>query len=197
MLAGSIFALSGLQAMRRQLEALEGSGERMPVLFLGHGSPMNAIEDNDFTRALRQWGEQLLRPKAILMVSAHWLTRGTHVLTAEKPRTIHDMYGFPDEVYRIQYPAPGAPEWAAEVQQMVRTTQVLPDESWGFDHGTWSVLKWLFPRADVPVFQLSIDYYQPYEFHWRLAQELRDLRQRGVLIVGSGNLTHNLRMVDF
>ncbi len=186
-----------VQAIWNQLATLSNTGKRMPVLFLGHGSPMNAIEDNDFTRALRQLSTQLPHPKAILMISAHWLTRGVRVLSSVQPPTIHDMYGFPEALYQIQYPAAGAPTWAKTVKQLVQFAEVQLDDSWGFDHGTWSVLRWIFPQADVPVFQLSIDYRKPYRWHWQLARELRALRTRGVLIIGSGNLTHNLQQIDF
>ncbi len=193
--------LSGMamktRALEKWTESLPQTGERMPVLFVGHGSPMNAIEDNDFTRSLRALGQKLPTPKAILVISAHWLTRGTWVQVAEKPKMIYDMYGFPKPLYAVQYPAPGAPAFAQETRQIVTLTNVLEDHEWGFDHGNWSVLVHLFPKADVPVFQLSIDYYKPAEWHYELAKQLKELRNKGVLIIGSGNLTHNLRMVDF
>jgi len=166
----------------------------MPTLFIGHGSPMNAVRDTAFTRGLRAWGASLPRPVAILSVSAHWLTPGTTaVSTAARPRTIHDFGGFPPELYRIDYPAPGAPEVARRAGVLVREAQVLHDAARGLDHGTWTVLRHLFPHADIPVFQLSIDYGQPASFHYRVGQELRALRRHGVLILGSGNVVHNLR----
>ena len=168
----------------------------MPVLFIGHGSPMNAIEKNDFTDNLKKWGKSLPVPKAVLMVSAHWLTRGTLVHSAHHPKMIYDMGGFPDALYRVQYPAPGSPEFAAEVVTSVKKTRVNKDFDWGFDHGMWSVMLHLFPEANIPVFQLSIDYHQDARYHLELASELKQLREKGVLIIGSGNITHNLRQFD-
>lgn len=169
----------------------------MPTLFIGHGSPMNALRDNDFTRCLRQWGAALPRPTAILSVSAHWLTPGvTAVGIQMQPRTIHDFRGFPPELEAIQYPAPGAPELARAAAAEIRQTQVLTTDEWGLDHGTWTVLRHLFPEADIPVFQLSIDYDQPGAYHLALGRELAALRERGVLILGSGNIVHNLRATD-
>ena len=166
----------------------------MPVLFVGHGSPMNAIEDNAFTRKLRQVGEDLRRnqpPKAILVVSAHWLTRGTFATLNERPKTIHDFGGFPQALFDMQYPAPGAP---AVVRDLIaQVPDVHGTDEWGLDHGTWTVLHHLFPKADVPVFQLSIDATKPLDWHFDFAKQLQFLRERGVLIVGSGNVVHNLR----
>ncbi len=166
---------------------------RLPALFVGHGSPMNAIEDNVYSRAWRQIGADLPRPRAILCVSAHWMTRGgslAHI--GEKPKTIHDFGGFPAELYRQQYPAPGAPEAAEATVELVRSTHLEPDLEWGLDHGAWSVLTHMFPGADVPVFQLSLDLGRSPEAHLDLARELKPLRECGVLIIGSGNLVHNL-----
>ncbi|MBX2928173.1 MAG: 4,5-DOPA dioxygenase extradiol [Saprospiraceae bacterium] len=167
----------------------------MPVLFLGHGSPMNAIEENEFVQGWRHIGAGLPRPNAILCVSAHWETRGTFVTAMEKPRTIHDFGGFPKALFEVQYPAPGSPEFAVETQKAVTKTDVGLDDQWGLDHGCWSVVKHLYPNADVPVFQLSLDRFQPPQYHYELAKELAVLRRKGVLIVGSGNMVHNLRMV--
>lgn len=167
----------------------------MPVLFLGHGSPMNAIEENEFVAGFRRIGSQLPRPNAILCVSAHWETRGTWVTAMEKPRTIHDFGGFPKALYEVQYPAPGSPTLAQETAQLIQKTSVGLDYQWGLDHGAWSVIKHLFPKADVPVIQMSLDYTQPPRWHYELAQELAALRRKGVLIVGSGNMVHNLRLV--
>jgi 4,5-DOPA dioxygenase extradiol len=167
----------------------------MPVLFLGHGSPMNAIEENEFVAGFRRIGGQLPRPNAILCISAHWETRGTWVTAMEKPRTIHDFGGFPKALYEVQYPAPGSPTLAQETAQLVQKTSVGLDHQWGLDHGAWSVIKHLFPKADVPVIQMSLDYTQPPRWHYELAQELTALRRKGVLIVGSGNMVHNLRLV--
>lgn len=171
--------------------------DKMPVLFVGHGNPMNAILDNSFSRKWKELGKELPRPKAILTVSAHWLTRGTHVTAMKMPKTIHDFGGFPKELFDQQYPVPGSPEMAKEVQRLVTATEVHEDFEWGLDHGTWSVLKPMFPEADIPVFQLSIDYYKSPQWHYDLAKQLSELRRKGVLILGSGNIVHNLRMVDF
>ncbi len=169
----------------------------MPVLFVGHGNPMNAIEDNSFSKTWAEEGKKLPVPKAILCVSAHWLTRGTRVAAIEKPETIHDFSGFPQSLFDVQYPAPGAPEIARETQQLITKTKAEIDMEWGLDHGCWSVLNKMFPNADIPVFQLSIDYYQKPEFHYALAAELKSLRKKGVLIMGSGNIVHNLGMVQW
>jgi 4,5-DOPA dioxygenase extradiol len=171
------------------------SGQRMPTLFIGHGSPMNAIEDNEFSRAWVEVGEALPRPTAILCVSAHWETIGTQVTAMERPRTIHDFGGFPQELYEMQYPAPGSPELARLAQATIHKTQVRLDQGWGLDHGAWSVLCRMFPQANIPVVQLSLDRTQAPEYHYALGKELRLLRNKGVLIVGSGNIVHNLRLI--
>jgi 4,5-DOPA dioxygenase extradiol len=175
-------------------ESLENTG-KMPVLFLGHGSPMNAIEDNEFSRGWKAVGKTLPKPTAILCISAHWETRGTQVTAMEQPKTIHDFGGFPKELFDVHYPAPGSPELARVIKSMIRKTEVTPDEKWGFDHGCWSVLKHLYPDAGVPVVQLSLDYYQNAQYHYDLAKELSSLRRKGVLIIGSGNMVHNLKLV--
>ena len=167
---------------------------RLPALFVGHGSPMNAIEDNAWSRSWRDLGERLPTPQAILCVSAHWMTRGaTLVHVGEHPRTIHDFGGFPAALYAQQYPAPGAPDVAAAAG---RLASLQPDLQWGLDHGAWSVLMHLFPQADVPVFQLSLDLAKSPQAQFELARELKSLRERGVLLVGSGNLVHNLRRMQ-
>jgi 4,5-DOPA dioxygenase extradiol len=173
--------------------------ERMPVLFVGHGSPMNAIEENRFTTAWRDVAARLTRPRAILCVSAHWETEGTFVTSMSVPRTIHDFYGFPDELYRVSYPAPGSPELAETVCGLVRTRSVRPDDAfaWGLDHGAWAVLRRMYPAADIPVVQLSLDRTGAPRVHYELASELQPLRDEGVLILGSGNLVHNLRMLQW
>nr|WP_262896002.1 4,5-DOPA dioxygenase extradiol [Hymenobacter rubidus] len=166
----------------------------MPVLFVGHGSPMNALEDNAFTRRLRQVGEDLRRnrpPQAIVVVSAHWLTRGTFATLNERPKTIHDFGGFPQALFDMQYPAPGAPALVRDL--MAQVPDVHGTDEWGLDHGTWTVLHHLFPAADVPVFQLSMDATKPLDWHFDFAKQLQFLRERGVLLVGSGNVVHNLR----
>lgn len=169
----------------------------MPVLFVGHGNPMNAIEKNEYNTSWNALGKNLPKPKAILCVSAHWLTSGTKVTAMEQPKTIHDFGGFPDELFAQQYPAKGSPEFAKETQALITKTKVQSDFEWGLDHGTWSVLLPMFPQADIPVYQLSIDYSKPPQYHYELAKELAELRKRGVLIVGSGNIVHNLRMIDW
>lgn len=173
--------------------ALKGSESLMPALFAGHGSPMNAIEDNAFTRKWKELGKSLPRPKAILCVSAHWMTPGsTRVTAMDKPRTIHDFGGFPEELFRQQYPAPGAIAAAAETVELVQQPKILPDHDWGLDHGCWSVLLPMFPQADIPVFQLSLDLNKPPRWHYELALQLKALRSRGIMVVGSGNIVHNL-----
>lgn len=169
--------------------------EQMPVLFLGHGSPMNAIEENEFVTGFRTIGKTIPQPNAILCVSAHWQTKGTFVTAMEKPATIHDFGGFPQALFDVQYPAPGSPELAAEIKRIIKKTEIGLDHSWGLDHGAWSVIKHLYPAANVPVVQLSLDYYQTPQQHYELAKELSTLRKKGVLIIGSGNLVHNLGMV--
>ncbi len=171
------------------------STELMPVLFIGHGSPMNAIQDNEFSRSWKEIGKSLPKPRAILVVSAHWETRGTFVTAMEKPQTIHDFGGFPQELFNVQYPAPGSPGFASETKQTIKKTEVGLDDKWGLDHGAWSILKHLYPKADVPVVQLSLDYMQKPQYHYDLAKELASLRRKGILIIGSGNIVHNLRMV--
>lgn len=171
------------------------SSERMPVLFLGHGSPMNAIEENEFVAGFRKIGEETAKPQAILCVSAHWETKGTQVTAMPTPRTIHDFGGFPPELFAVQYPAPGSPELAIETQKLITSTTVGLDQQWGLDHGAWSVVKHLYPNADVPIIELSLDKDLSAEKHYALAKQLGAMREKGVLIVGSGNLVHNLRLV--
>ncbi|MCJ7520373.1 MAG: 4,5-DOPA dioxygenase extradiol [Anaerolineaceae bacterium] len=171
------------------------SNKRMPVLFVGHGSPMNAIEDNEFSRGWHEVVKSFTRPRAILCVSAHWETWGTLVTGMEKPKTIHDFGGFPPELYAARYPAPGSPWLANEVKKMVCSVEVSLDADWGLDHGCWSALKKMYPDADIPVAQLSLDYTQQGIAHYNLAKELAPLRDQGVLILGSGNMVHNLRRV--
>ncbi len=172
----------------------EETNAKMPVLFLGHGSPMNAIEDNAFVKGFREVGSVVQRPKAILCISAHWETYGTKVTAMEMPKTIHDFGGFPQALYDVQYPAPGSPELARMTQDLLQHDCEL-DHHWGLDHGAWSVIKHMYPEADVPVVQMSLNRYKTPAEHIALAKELQALRRRGVLIVGSGNMVHNLRMV--
>ncbi|PWC13129.1 4,5-DOPA dioxygenase extradiol [Brenneria roseae subsp. americana] len=171
---------------------------RMPALFLGHGSPMNVLENNPYTQAWQALGESLPRPKAIVAVSAHWYTRGTAVTAMEKPRTIHDFGGFPQALFDTQYPAPGSPELAARIQQALAPYPVVADQSqWGLDHGAWGVLIKMYPYADIPVVQLSVDGTQPAAYHYELGRKLAVLRDEGIMIVASGNVVHNLRMAKW
>jgi len=169
--------------------------QRMPVLFVGHGNPMYAIEENEFTQSWKILGETLLRPKAILCISAHWETNGTFVTAMPHPPTIHDFGGFPKELFAVEYPAPGSPELAYETKKTITKSTIELDQKWGLDHGSWSVIKNMYPNADIPVVQMSLDYNKSPKYHYELAQELDFLRNKGVLIIGSGNLVHNLRMV--
>jgi len=186
-----------LHDFKNWTDSLGGQDTKMPVLFIGHGSPMNGIEDNEFSQTWRRMGEQITRPKAVLVVSAHWLTRGTHITAMENPKTIHDFGGFPQALFDVQYPAKGNPELAKETSRLITSTNVGLDHEWGLDHGTWTVVRHMYPDADIPVLQLSIDYDRPPEYHYNLAKEIAALRKKGVLIIGSGNMVHNLRMVDW
>lgn len=179
------------------LTASFGNTSKMPVLFLGHGSPMNAIAENEFVSSFRKLGKELIKPNAILCISAHWETRGTRVTAMQNPITIHDFGGFPQKLFDVQYPAPGDPKLANKIKNMVGTTLVSLDDHWGLDHGAWSVIKHMYPQANVPVIQLSIDIYKTPKEHYELAMELSGLREKGVLIVGSGNIVHNLGMLDW
>lgn len=167
----------------------------MPALFIGHGSPMNGIEDNEFSRQWSILGKEIPIPSAVLVVSAHWLTRGTWITAMDHPKTIHDFGGFPQELFEVQYPAPGSPTLAKETSELITSVPVGLDHEWGLDHGTWMVVRHMYPEANIPVLQLSIDYYESPDFHYQLGKELGALRRRGVLIIGSGNMVHNLRMV--
>jgi len=169
----------------------------MPTFFIGHGSPMNAIELNEFSLQWQKIGKEINKPNLILCISAHWETNATFVTSSEFPTTIHDFGGFPEELFQIEYPAPGSKKWSAEICRFKETTTILENEKWGLDHGTWSILKHLLPLSDVPVIQMSIDYTKSPLFHYQLAKELSILRKKGVLIIGSGNMVHNLRMVDW
>lgn len=196
LLAGGagIAAMGPLRALH---QILKEEDTIMPVLFVGHGSPMNGIEDNSFSNYWKKLAGEIPQPKAVICVSAHWLTHGTFVTAMEAPPTIHDFGGFPQALYDVQYPAPGSPEIAKETSTTITETQVGLDHEWGLDHGTWTILRHMYPDANIPVLQLSIDYDKPASFHYELAKQLTSLRKKGVLIIGSGNMVHNLRMVDF
>jgi 4,5-DOPA dioxygenase extradiol len=168
----------------------------MPLLFLGHGSPMNAIEVNAFTQTLSALKHKLPAPKGILVISAHWMTKGTWVTGMNNPETIHDFYGFPEELFNVQYHAPGNPELASQIARDIVIPEIQTDmDQWGLDHGTWSVLRHLYPEAKIPVLQLSLDMSKPYEFHFELGQKIRYLREQGILVIGSGNIVHNLKTI--
>lgn len=168
---------------------------KMPILFVGHGSPMNAIEENEFVSGFRKIADSIPKPRAILSISAHWETKGTFFTAMKNPRTIHDFSGFPNELYSISYPAPGNPELAEISKQLITKTNTNFDMQWGLDHGTWTILKHMYPNADIPVVQMSLDYTKNPQYHYELAKELLSLRSQGVLILGSGNIVHNLRMI--
>lgn len=192
--ASAFMTLNSLNVLS---SSLPKNGQKMPVLFVGHGSPMNGIETNQFTETWMELAKQIPLPKAVLCISAHWLTKGTHITAMEHPKTIHDFGGFPQALFDVQYPAPGNPALAAETKEMIKSTNVGLDHDWGLDHGTWSVVKKMYPDATIPILQLSIDYYKPGQYHYDLAKQLNGLREKGVLIIGSGNMVHNLGMVDF
>jgi 4,5-DOPA dioxygenase extradiol len=179
----------------RALAAAPDTGATMPALFIGHGNPMNAIEDNEFSRAWAEVARSLPKPQAVLCVSAHWETEGTRVTAMKQPRTIHDFYGFPPSLYEKRYLAPGSPDLARMAKGLVRQASVGLDLDWGLDHGAWAVLCRMFPEADVPVIQLSLDQRKEPAFHYELGRELKGLRKKGVLIIGSGNIVHNLREI--
>jgi len=187
--------MSSLGPFKSFIRDLPETGKNMPVLFIGHGSPMNGIETNEFSNSWAKLGREIERPRAVLCISAHWLTRGTHVTAMQMPRTIHDFGGFPSELYAVQYEAPGDPDLAEDTASLIRQTQVGLDHDWGLDHGCWSVVQRMYPAADIPVLQLSIDYDRPASYHYALAKELALLRRKNVLIIGSGNMVHNLRMI--
>ena len=196
-------ALLPLAGMNMKLEELNkltgtfGKTEKMPVLFVGHGNPMNAITDNIYSKTWRAMGEKLTTPKAILCVSAHWLTNGTSVTMVDHPKTIHDFGGFPEELFAVQYPAPGAVDYAKMAIESVTSPVVHEDFEWGLDHGAWSVLKNMYPKANIPVFQMSIDYAKSPLYHFNLAKELYALRSKGVMIIASGNVVHNLGLISW
>lgn len=170
----------------------------MPALFVGHGSPMNVLEDNKYTRLWTTLGETLPKPKAILVISAHWYTQGTYITAMTHPKTIHDFYGFPPELYQIEYPAKGSIGLVALIEDLIDPMKLKLDmEQWGFDHGSWGILEKMYPNANIPVVQLSIDANQSPQWHYEFGKELVELRREGVLVIGSGNIVHNLRMMDW
>lgn len=187
-------AILGLSSLRWLIDD-QPETPLMPVLFVGHGSPMNALEENRYTKQWKEITTKVHKPTAIICISAHWLTNGSFITAVDKPSTIHDFGGFPQALFDVQYPAPGFPELAKETALLFPENMVHTDEEWGLDHGTWSILKHMYPLADVPVLQLSIDYRKPASYHFEMAQYLQKLRRKGVLIVGSGNMVHNLGMI--
>jgi 4,5-DOPA dioxygenase extradiol len=186
--------MSDLSTFRNFTEGLKEQEHLMPVLFIGHGSPMNGIEDTEFSRRWKKMAEEIPTPAAVLVVSAHWLSQGTRITAMDFPRTIHDFGGFPPELYEVQYPAPGNPALAKETASLLRSARVELDHDWGLDHGAWTVVRHMYPEANIPVLQLSIDYTKGPQYHYELSRELIGLRKKGVLIIGSGNMVHNLRM---
>jgi 4,5-DOPA dioxygenase extradiol len=190
--AAGIATLSAFNKLTEGLERREGL---MPVLFIGHGSPMNGIEDNQFSRRWKKMAEEVPVPAAVLVVSAHWFTKGTKITAMDLPKTIHDFGGFPKQLFDVEYHAPGHPVLAKETAALLHSTHVELDHDWGLDHGAWTIIRHMYPKADIPVLQLSIDYTKGPQYHYDLAKELYSLRQKGVLIIGSGNMVHNLGMV--
>ncbi len=185
----------GLSSLSNLASGLKEREKPMPVLFIGHGSPMNGIEDNEFSRRWASMAKEIPLPSAVLVVSAHWYTKGTRITAMDFPETIHDFGGFPQALFDVQYNAPGDAELAEETSKLVTSTDIVLDHDWGLDHGAWTVVRHMYPDADIPVLQLSIDYSKPAQYHYQLAQQLQSLRKKGVLIIGSGNMVHNLRMV--
>ncbi len=189
--------MNSLQDLHKLSNTLSSQENKTPLLFIGHGSPMNGIEDNEFSGYWEKLGREMNPPSVVLCISAHWFTKGTFITAMEKPQTIHDFYGFPKPLFDVQYPAPGNPALAKETASMIHTTTVGLDHEWGLDHGTWSVVRRMFPEAKIPVLQFSIDYTKGPQFHYELAKELAGLRKKGVLIIGSGNMVHNLGIMNW
>lgn len=187
--------MASISAFNRFTSDLKEQEQVMPVLFIGHGSPMNGIQDNEFSRRWTQMAKEIPTPAAVLVVSAHWFSKGTKITAMDFPATIHDFGGFPQELFDVQYPVPGNPELAKETASLLHSAHAELDHDWGLDHGTWTIIRHMYPKADIPILQLSIDYTKSPQFHYDLAKELYSLRKKGVLIVGSGNMVHNLRMV--
>jgi 4,5-DOPA dioxygenase extradiol len=195
LLTTSVAGMSTLSAFNSFAASLGEQEHLMPVLFVGHGSPMNGIQDTEFSRWWTKMAQEIPTPKAVLVISAHWLSRGTRITAMNAPRTIHDFGGFPKELFEVQYPAPGSPELAKETADLISSTKVELDHDWGLDHGAWTVIRHMYPEANIPVLQLSIDFTKGAQYHYDLAKELYKLRKKGVLIMGSGNMVHNLGMV--
>lgn len=194
MILGGV-SMTSLAAFNKFTDGLDEQEGLMPVLFVGHGSPMNGIEDNEFSRRWTQMAKEIPTPKAVLVVSAHWFSNGTKITAMDFPPTIHDFGGFPQALFDVQYPAPGNPVLALETTELIHSAHVELSHDWGLDHGTWTIVRHMYPNADIPVLQLSIDYTKRPQYHYELAKELYALRKKGVLIIGSGNMVHNLRMV--
>jgi 4,5-DOPA dioxygenase extradiol len=194
-IATGFSVMTTLSSFNRFTNELKEQEERMPVLFIGHGSPMNGIQDNEFSGKWKQIARTIPTPKAVLVISAHWLTKGTQITAMDFPKTIHDFGGFPQELFDVQYKAPGNPVLAKETAALITSSKVEMDHDWGLDHGAWTVVRHMYPEANIPVLQLSIDYSKGPQYHYDLAAELQQLRKKGVLIIGSGNMVHNLRMV--
>jgi len=190
-LGGLAMNLSDISALAQSKD----SSDKMPTLFIGHGSPMNGIENNEYSNYWKKLAEQIPQPKAVICISAHWLTKGTLVTAMSHPKTIHDFGGFPQALFDVQYPAPGSLTTAIETQNAISSTKVELDHDWGLDHGTWTIIRHMYPKANIPVLQLSIDYDKPAQYHYNLAKELHKLRRKGILLIGSGNMVHNLRMI--
>jgi 4,5-DOPA dioxygenase extradiol len=189
--------MTSLSAFKKFTDCLAPQDYTMPVLFVGHGSPMNGIEDNEFSQRWKKLAQDIPVPNAVLVISAHWFTKGTKITAMDFPKTIHDFGGFPQELFAVQYPAPGHATLAKETVDLIKATHVELDHDWGLDHGTWTIVRHMYPDANVPVLQLSIDYTKGPQYHYDLAKELQALRKKGVLIMGSGNMVHNLRMMDW
>jgi len=192
----TMFDTLNLKSLERWTKDLDHS-DMMPTIFFGHGSPMNAIQENVFTKAFAKIGQEVATPHAIICISAHWETRGTKITAMKQPRTIHDFYGFPRALNEVIYPAPGDSSLAEHTVSLISMKEILLDHEWGLDHGTWSVLRHVYPQAQIPVLQLSIDVNMSFAEHYALAQELKQLRKKGILVIGSGNMVHNLGMVDW
>lgn len=184
-----------LGSLKKFTDAFPDNEKVMPVIFVGHGSPMNGIRENAYSRTWKEWGKMIPQPDTVVCISAHWLTNGTYVTAMEKPKTIHDFGGFPDELFKVQYPAKGNQKLASEIKNNIAKTSVGLDHDWGLDHGCWTVLRHMYPEATIPVLQLSIDYAKPAAWHFALAEELKTLRKKNILLIGSGNMVHNLGMI--